>query len=37
MKDLLLNLHEVVIVLTILEAAVLCLALGVLPGGSKQS
>nr|WP_324257945.1 helix-turn-helix domain-containing protein [Cellvibrio fontiphilus] len=37
MKDLLLNLHEVVIVLTILEAAVLCLALGVLPSGSKQS
>jgi AraC-like DNA-binding protein len=36
MKSLLLNLHEVVIVLTILEALLLCIALGVLPGGRKQ-
>ena len=36
MKDLLLNLHEVVIVLTILETLLLCVALGLLPGGRKQ-
>lgn len=36
MKNLLLNLHEVVIVLTILETLILCIALGVLPGGRKQ-
>ncbi len=36
MKNLLLNLHEVVIVLTILETLVLCVALGILPGGRKQ-
>jgi AraC-like DNA-binding protein len=36
MKDLLLNLHEVVIVLTILETLILCVALGILPGGRKQ-
>jgi AraC-like DNA-binding protein len=35
-KSLLLNLHEVVIVLTILETLILCIALGVLPGGRKQ-
>lgn len=37
MKHLLLNLHEVVIVLTILETAILCVALGVLPRGGKES
>ncbi|WP_062062507.1 AraC family transcriptional regulator [Cellvibrio sp. OA-2007] len=36
MKSLLLNLHEVVIVLTILETLLLCIALGILPGGRKQ-
>ena len=36
MKDLLLNLHEVVIALTILETLLLCIALGVLPRGRKQ-
>lgn len=36
MKTLLLNLHEVVIALTILETLILCIALGVLPGGRKQ-
>lgn len=36
MKSLLLNLHEVVIVLTILETLILCVALGILPGGRKQ-
>lgn len=36
MKSLLLNLHEVVIVLTILEILFLCAALGMLPGGRKQ-
>ncbi len=36
MKDLLLNLHEVVIVLTILETLILCVALGILPGSRKQ-
>lgn len=36
MKNLLLNLHEVVIVLTILETLILCVALGVLPGGRCQ-
>jgi len=35
-KSLLLNLHEVVIVLTILETLILCVALGILPGGRKQ-
>lgn len=37
MKSLLLNLHEVVIALTILETLILCVALGVLPGGQRQS
>ena len=37
MKHLLLNLHEVVIALTILETLMLCIALGVLPGGRKPS
>jgi len=36
MKNLLLNLHEVVIALTILETLILCVALGILPGGRKQ-
>lgn len=36
MKTLLLNLHEVVIALTILEALILCVALGLLPSGRKQ-
>lgn len=36
MKTLLLNLHEVVIALTILETLILCIALSVLPGGRKQ-
>jgi AraC-like DNA-binding protein len=36
MKSLLLNLHEVVIVLTILETLLLCIALGLLPGGRLQ-
>lgn len=36
MKNLLLNLHEVVIALTILEALILSVALGVLPGGRQQ-
>ena len=36
MKSLLLNLHEVVIALTILETLILCIALSVLPGGRKQ-
>lgn len=36
MKSLLLNLHEVVIALTILETLLLCIALGVLPGGRRQ-
>lgn len=36
MKDLLLNLHEVVIALTILETLILCVALGILPGGRRQ-
>lgn len=36
MKTLLLNLHEVVIALTILETLILCIALGILPGGRKQ-
>lgn len=36
MKTLLLNLHEVVIVLTILETLILCVALGILPGSRKQ-
>jgi len=37
MKSLLLNLHEVVIALTILETLILCVVLGVLPGGQRQS
>lgn len=37
MKHLLLNLHEVVIALTILETLILCIALGILPGGRKPS
>lgn len=37
MKSLLLNLHEVVIVLTILETLILCIVLGILPGGRRQS
>lgn len=36
MKSLLLNLHEVVIALTILETLILCVALGILPGGRRQ-
>ena len=36
MKDLLLNLHDLVIALTILETLMLCIALGVLPSGRKQ-
>lgn len=36
MKSLLLNLHEVVIVLTILETLIIYIALGVVPGGRRQ-
>lgn len=36
MKSLLLNLHEVVIALTILETLILCVVLGILPGGRRQ-
>ncbi|HTF96450.1 MAG TPA: AraC family transcriptional regulator [Cellvibrio sp.] len=36
MKNLLLNLHEVVIVLTILETLFLCVALGLLPASAGQ-
>lgn len=36
MKSLLLNLHEVVIVLTVLEAFILCALLGILPGQRRQ-
>lgn len=37
MKSLLLNLHEVVIVLTILETLIIYIALGIVPGGRPQS
>lgn len=36
MKDLLLNLHDLIIALTILESLILCVALGILPSGRKQ-
>ncbi|PUA29045.1 MAG: DNA-binding protein [Cellvibrio sp. 79] len=36
MKNLLLNLHEVVIVLTIIETLLLCVALGLLPANAGQ-
>lgn len=35
MKNLLLNLHEVIIVLTLLETLILCIILGVLPRGAQ--
>lgn len=37
MKNLLLNLHEVVIVLTIIETLLLCVALGLLPANAGQA